>query len=326
LAQFGTEIDFMQLLLLHLDGALESQPDFIQVSDRVGARHIRLQKDAKRVRLWGYHAELAALQEKLAQSINGSAQPRLTFMGSGDFHHMTALLLNSALESHPGPVTVIHIDNHPDWANFGKGIHCGSWINRALDQPKVKKLITLGVTSRDLVLPEPRLANLPLLTQGLLELYPYDHPPSQVSNEYGAGASFEQKNGHLHWKTIRSIGEQNFIDLLLSRIETEVVYITIDKDVLDRDDAISNWKQGQMRLPYLLSIIKEIGARHTVIGADVIGDYSKRSFSGTPRSWLSKRYETRKKSSFPGIDAKQVTAINTAANLSLLDTLSAVMN
>ncbi len=322
---FVTEFEFMQLFMLHLDEALESQSDFMLASDNNSARHIRLQKDAKRVRLWGYHAELAALQEKLAQSMGNSSGPPLTFMGSGDFHHLSALLLKSALERHPGPVTVLHIDNHPDWVNFGKGIHCGSWINRALDQPKVSKLITVGVTSRDLVLPEPRLANLSLLTKGLLELYPYDHPPSKVSKAYGEGASFAQVDDHLHWKTIRAIGESNFVSHLLSRIETKAVYLTIDKDVLARDDAICNWTQGEMRLPFLLSIIKEIGATHEIIGADVIGDYSKRSFFGTPRAWLSKLHETYKKSPVPEVAPSQVIKLNTETNITLLNALSSVM-
>jgi hypothetical protein len=50
--------------------------------------------------------------------------------------------------------------------------------------------------------------------------------------------------------------------------------------VLAREDAITNWDQGCMRMPYLLSLVKEIGKRHSVIGADVTGDYSTPRYSG----------------------------------------------
>src|SRR5207237_8465234 len=85
--------------------------------------------------------------------------------------------------------------------------------------------------------------------------------------------------------------EQNLLDHLLSLLKTEAVDITIDKDVRGREAAVTNWDQGCMRLPYLLSIIKEIGRCHRVIGADVIGDYSKRCYSGGLRTRLSKHYE-----------------------------------
>ena len=315
----------MQLCVLQLDDALDAQPDFIRTCERASAHQIQLRQDGRAIRLWGYHAELMALWDKLSHALNGNAEPRLTFMGSGDFHHVSALLLASALERQSGQATLIHLDNHPDWFRFEKGTHCGSWINRALEHPQVQKIITVGVCSHDLERPEPKLANLTLLSRGLLELYPYDHDPSHVSSDYGAGPSFEQIGSHLHWKTIRTFGEENFIDYLLSRIQTANVYLTIDKDVLARDDAITNWDQGRMRLPYLLSTIREISKHHRIIGADVIGDYSKRSYSGSLRTRLSKHYEMFKERPLDKPDPKHAADVNAAANHALLAVLSEAM-
>jgi hypothetical protein len=315
----------MRLCLLQLDDAFDAQPDFVQTCENVGGQRIRLPKDGRDIRLWGHHAELSAFEEKLLLLLNGKAEPRLTFIGSGDFHHVSPLLLASALAQCSEPVTLIHFDNHPDWFRFEKGTHCGSWINRALKRPEVQKIITIGVCSHDLERPETKLANLPLLPQGLLELYPYDHAPSQVDNDYGAGASFEQIGDCLHWKTIRAFGEQNFIEYLLSRVQTEEVYLTIDKDVLAREDAITNWDQGCMRLPYLLSLVKAIGERHRIIGADIIGDYSKRSYSGSLRTRLSKHYEILKERPLGKPDPKKTADVNSAANHVLLAALSEAM-
>jgi Arginase family len=316
----------MQLCLLHLDDALESQPDFIRACEKSGARQIRMQESSSDIRLWGRWENLdmfcEALDKQLPRDDDGS---RLCFMGSGDFHHVTAFLLTHALQNSPGPTTLIHFDNHPDWVNFEKGTHCGSWVNRALEHPQVEKVITIGVCSHDLRLPEWKGANLTLLSQGLLELYPYDHAPSRVKNDYGTGASFDQVGRHLRWKTIRAIGEQNFIDHLLSRIKTQSVYITIDKDVLAHEDAITNWDQGYMRLPYLLSIIKEISRHHRIVGADVAGDYSTPCYSGSWWTKLSKHAEILMDQPRGRPNPKQAVNINSAANHALLEVLSEAM-
>jgi hypothetical protein len=315
----------MELRLLELDDAFDGQTDFIQACEQAGARRVELKRDGKVIRVWGYHHQIDSLKQKIAAAFGTGPKRPLTFIGSGDFHHVTALLQAAALEHHAGPVTVIHIDNHPDWVTFVKGAHCGSWINSALANPKVEKIITLGVCSSDLVLPEQKLANLLLLSQGKLELYPYDHPPSAVSNFHGSGPNFAQVDGLLHWKTIKATGEQDFLGFLLSRIKTEAVYITVDKDVLMRGDAITNWGQGQLRLPYLLSLIKEIGARHSIIGADVIGDYSKRLFAGGLKMRLLKYKEFMRKRSVERPEPARIASINSTANHALLKTLSGVM-
>jgi hypothetical protein len=315
----------MQLCLLQLDDALDSQPDFALACHKARARRIDLRREGKAIRLWGFHHQLAEVREKIARVLSDSPQTRLTFMGSGDFHHVTSLLLEICVQKRPAPVTVVHFDNHPDWVRFDKGTHCGSWVNRALDLPHVEKIITIGVTSRDLVSPEKRLAHLQLLSQGKLELYPFNHPPSRVDGDYGEGPSYQQRDGHIHWRNISAIGEGNFLELLLSRIKTNSVYLTIDKDVLQPGDAITNWSQGVMQLPYLLSLVREIGARHSIAGCDVIGDHSKRSFSGSLRTRLSKHRElfNKRKPRRPG--SIETASINGNANHALLETLSAIM-
>ncbi len=315
----------MQLCLLHLDDALESQPDFISACDKAGARQIQMKEDGRGIRLWGCWAGLDAFHDNMKKQWPEGNSPKLCFLGSGDFHHVTSFLLAQALENQPNLVTLIHFDNHPDWVNFEKGTHCGSWVNRALGHRQVQKVITIGVCSHDLRLPEWKGANLTLLSQALLELYPYDHAPSRVRHDYGVGASFEQVDGHLRWKTIRAIGEQNFIDHLLSRIKTKSVYLTIDKDVLAYEDAITNWDQGCMRLPYLLSLIREISRYHRIVGADVTGDYSSPVYSGSLWTKLSKHAEIFMDQPRVKLDSRQTANINSAANHALLEVLSEAM-
>ncbi len=316
----------MQLLLLHLDDALELQPDFVHSCQMAGAHEVDDKDSGRAIRLWGRRPDLDTVWRNLAKARPSTGEgARLCFMGSGDFHHVTALLLSQALENSRKAVTVIHIDNHPDWVHFDPGMHCGSWVNKALEQPLVKKVITLGVCSHDLRSPERKGANLVPLADGRLELYPYKHPPSKVKSHYGSGPSFSQIDGALHWQSISELGESNFLDRLLGRIPTEAVYVTIDKDALSDADAVTNWDQGRMRLPYVLWLLSEIGERYHLIGADVTGDYSTPYYGGDLYTRTIKKAEVLIDQPFRHHDMKAARNINSAANHALLEVLSELM-
>jgi arginase family enzyme len=65
--------------------------------------------------------------------------------------------------------------------------------------------------------------------------------------------------------------------LLLSNIPTESVYISIDKDVLCRDEVVTNWEQGTMKLSFLLECLDYILSHKKVVGVDVCGEYPRAS-------------------------------------------------
>ena len=52
------------------------------------------------------------------------------------------------------------------------------------------------------------------------------------------------------------------------------VYLSIDKDVLSRDYARTNWDQGVMTLPQLKETVRAIASRHEILGIDVCGELS----------------------------------------------------
>ena len=56
------------------------------------------------------------------------------------------------------------------------------------------------------------------------------------------------------------------------RESSDSVYISIDKDVLSRDYARTDWDQGDMTLDQLLASIKDISLKHRIIGVDVCGE------------------------------------------------------
>ena len=200
--------------------------------------------------------------------------PILTVLGSGDYHHLNTVLLARVHE----PFTLIHFDNHPDWVRLAPRHHCGSWVNRALELPNVMRIVTIGPCSDDLVWPEIKGGNLAALASGRLELYPWRHEPSTVLRRYRSTSCFQHRGHRLHWRVVGGESWPCFLDELRSRMPTEAIWFSIDKDVLRRADAATNWDQGEMPLDALLDGIRTLSKGKRVLGADLCGDYSPTAF------------------------------------------------
>lgn len=272
----------MRAALLHLDDALMSQTALVGQVAVGGGCDLDFRDLGPALRLWSRPKALRQLGARLRRDLPASAGPALVFLGSGDFHHVTPILLARAMEASAAEaVTVLHFDNHPDWVRFGNGVHCGSWVGQAARMPGVARVITVGVCSSDIDRPSPHRADLDLLREGRVELYAYRAADGARSVEL-AGKS---------WPTIEAMGEAAFAAFLPSRIETEAVYITIDKDVLRAADAATNWDQGQTSLDFLKALLAPLIAGHRVIGADVVGDWSRAVYGGGPLAALLKRGE-----------------------------------
>ena len=61
-------------------------------------------------------------------------------------------------------------------------------------------------------------------------------------------------------------------DRLLSALSADDVYISVDKDVLDRSDAATDWDQGTMRLQQLVRALHALVLHKNVVGVDVCGE------------------------------------------------------
>lgn len=255
--------------LLDLDDALTRQQRLRQAVTSVGGKLVDCRDLGPRLRLWGCPAALDHLRERLQTLLPASLGPALVFSGSGDFHHITPMLLERALSaSGEEAVTLLHFDNHPDWVKFGPGAHCGSWVGAAARMPGVTRVITIGVCSGDLH--ATRQADLEPLRDGRIEIYPYRADfRAQALQACNGGA-----------RTIEGLGETAFTDFLPQRIETTAVYVTIDKDVLRPEDAGTNWDQGRTSLPLLQAMVQSAVAGRRLIGADVVGDWSRPIYGG----------------------------------------------
>lgn len=267
--------------------------------------------------MWASRRQLRDLAAQLAGAAPPPGRgPLVTFYGSGDYHHLAAVLMETIHE----PFTVVHFDNHPDWVRVPATYNCGSWVNRVLALSRVARVITLGVCSNDLKLPQLKSGNVRALGSGRLEIHAWRAPPSLVWGHIGDGPGHKQVGRYLVWNCLADLDWSEFLRALVARLPTEAVWVTIDKDVLRAADAATNWDQGEMPLEALLTAIRRIAAARRVIGVDVCGERSPARFSDPIKriaAWLDHPRAIHLPS--------EALARNDRTNRELLETLAGVL-
>lgn len=302
----------MHLLILDTDASVTSQPSLRDVRAWQSVAVLPMQDLAPRLRLWSRDATMRTARARLRDA-GGAAQPTITMLGSGDFHHLAVLLMEQASE----PITIVHFDNHPDWVRLAPRWHCGSWVNRALELPNVRRVVTIGPCSDDLVRPQFKGGNLRALREGRIALFPWQHAPSRVWGRFADGPGYRYENGALHWKNLYGLHVQDTFKMIAPLMQTQAVWLTIDKDVLPESEALTNWDQGLMPLGAILELIEAIGAAHRIAGADICGEYSPSLLSNAFKRMEARRDQPAREH----VDAQRL-AQNEAVNRALLTAIA----
>lgn len=306
----------MRLRIVDLDGAVTGQGFHsarTEPADIVPAGDL-----APRLRIVASRHALGELGKRVGPRMNGEAD--VFFYGSGDFHHLTDLFLGRVEE----PVTVIQFDNHPDWVTFPATSNCGGWVNRTLERRNVTRVITIGPTSTDLVLPQIKSANLRAIRDGRLEMYAWRVPATRiVGAAIDVGGTSTVGDGfakQLIWRNLADEDWRGFVDELIGRLGPEALWVTFDKDVLATSEAVTNWDQGVMRLDQVLHAIERLAGHRRILGVDVCGDYSPSKFRDPFRYALARLDHPRQ----PKFDMA-MAAVNDATNARIAAKLEQVL-
>jgi arginase family enzyme len=246
-------------LILDFDGSVHGLPD----ADTIPLNHRQ-----ESIRFGCSMAALRALGQELP------AAPSTVFLGSGDYHHVSFLLIER-LRLLQTPIQIVVFDNHPDNMRYPFGIHCGSWVAHVSRLPFVTSVHVLGITSSDV--------------EGLHTWENHLRPLHSGRVRYwciGTDLRALRRLGIRHSLSFQSTG--NLLDRFAeeSRISGESLYLSIDKDVLAPAVVQTNWDQGVMTLEELEQGIDMI--RNRVIASDVTGEVSAYHFAS-----LWKRILTR---------------------------------
>jgi len=213
-------------------------------------------------RTWGRRLRYSATTEGIGQFYEfiKDRSARFTLFGSGDYHHLTALWLRKFEES----VTLVSFDNHPDWDIRPPRWCCGTWINRALELPTVRKAVIWGCGNYELNWPGNLFVNRKALRTQRLEVWPWKERLKQSGSQRWPGMTRET------WREKFSA--------FARQITGEKIYVTIDLDCLDREEATTNWENGLFKIEDIRWALGELRSHAEIAGGDLCGAYSQPHF------------------------------------------------
>jgi arginase family enzyme len=203
----------------------------------------------------------------------------LTFVGSGDFHHVSLALIRRLTQ----PFNLLVIDNHPDWMRGVPVLHCGTWLWHACRLPNVRRIYHVG-GDVDFDNGFRFLAPWSALKEGRITVFP-------AIREYKPCA----------WHTVPHFPVRETPDRRLSLDHVEKLldshradlaryplYISLDKDVMGTADALVNWDSGHLELGEVRDVLASFvrAAAGQLAGMDVVGDWSTVSVKGWLRQLL----------------------------------------
>lgn len=158
------------------------------------------------------------------------------FIDSGDYHYITKFMTDYIKE----PFSLVLIDHHTDMQKpLAEGmISCGSWAGEVLEKNSyLQQMVLLG--------PEQHLIDK------------LDVP----GKEKVIAISYEKL-------------EKNQAKKDFEKIRKDIpAYLSIDKDILTKKAAVTNWNQGEMTVDMLEHLLQFLLTKCEVIGIDICGEY-----------------------------------------------------
>lgn len=162
------------------------------------------------------------------------------FIDSGNYHYMSALLTELVKE----PFSLVVLDHHPDMQPpmFGDILSCGGWVLKVLGENEfVRDVHIIGADEHLVAQLDPEDAS---------KVKFYDLGKSDSEGACNGAIPFD-----------------------LESFKTDYpVYLSIDKDVLSRDEVVTNWDQGDMDSNQLFLLVKKLVAEGRLLGVDICGE------------------------------------------------------
>lgn len=158
------------------------------------------------------------------------------FIDSGNYHYVTKFWTDRIHE----PFALVVFDHHPDMQPplFEHILSCGSWVKDVLESnPNCRKVVIAGASDE------------------LVRSVPHGY------------------EGMVHFYSDNDLDHEESRKRLSQKLLSDPVYISIDKDVLSPEYAVTNWDQGSMSLKELEKLLYIILLHHPVLGIDICGEF-----------------------------------------------------
>ena len=182
-----------------------------------------------------------------------------TLFGSGDFHHLSAVWTRQFAE----PFHLLSFDNHPDWDIRPPRWSCGAWINRALENRRVQTVNIWGCGNFECNFPWRFLGNRSAAREKRLFVYPWVQEKTEYPAWLNPLTEETWKSQFLGW---------------VERHEGHKIYVTIDIDCLQPDQAVTNWENGRFTCDDLVWALAALREKAEIIGGDLCGAWSSQNY------------------------------------------------
>ncbi|NGQ93893.1 arginase family protein [Brevibacillus sp. SYP-B805] len=183
------------------------------------------------------YCEMPSLQT-IKKRLQSRKYKGITLIGNGNYHYVSYLLLSELKQ----PFSLVLFDHHTDLAlhEDGSMISCGSWVTFALNTyPLLQHVVIIGANTSN--------------------------------GRFDAG----KMPGNVTVISENEVKQSSVIRMeakLRALLKDQPVYISVDKDVLDKNHATTNWDQGSMTLLQLLELIRDLKQSNPVLGVDICGE------------------------------------------------------
>lgn len=179
------------------------------------------------------------LEAELGRKKETKELPRIRLLDSGNYHYMSKLLLGLEKEDLFLAVFDHHTDMQPP--ALLPVLSCGSWIRDAAGAyQNIKGICVIGP-------PEASVR----------ETEAMEHVWFVTQEELDDGS-----------------GAAKIKEIFASHAGTFPVYLSVDKDILSKEELDTNWDQGNVRVDELLSLAKDCLAGRKVLAVDLCGEPS----------------------------------------------------
>ena len=204
-------------------------------------------------------AELNKMMDKAVAESSKDCDKDLSgihFFDNGNYHYNSKLWTDRIHEE----FDLVIFDHHPDMQppRFAGILSCGGWVKEVLDNNRfVRNVVLIGVADH------------------LIE--EIKNEPSAEFEKYASRVAFVPEselracNANEVNSSVSLRAEGDAIEALATLLSKNV-YISIDKDALSLNDAVTNWDQGCLTFDQLEEVLKNLFATKKILGVDICGE------------------------------------------------------
>lgn len=218
-------------------------------------------------------------EHEIGKRIDAVGIHGIHFLDSGNYHYVTKIMTDRIKR----PFTLVVFDHHTDMQKplVESMTSCGDWALKVLkENVYLQQLILIGPDEKDInaieIADKNNSTNTSekLITFSAQEINGNRIKQSIAStNDSLTDASY---NPNIDTTPASIPNATQNITYKINKIKSGIpIYISIDKDILDKQISETNWSQGKMQLGTLEKILDVFLRKNKIIGVDICGECSK---------------------------------------------------